>query len=848
MQNRINAQKKINVEIRIKPSIESSLDTTNTSLQVGTKKYHFNKVHITTTQKQLFDYSVMPLISQFLDGYNCTVLAYGQTGSGKTYTMGISHDDTSGIVPQTLGYLFSKDCTLTCTFIEVYNEEVIDLLTEHKVPLNLRDNKGDVIVAGVREISLNNINESLEILKKGCLERTTKSTKMNSQSSRSHAIFTIFFTKNNITSKFSFVDLAGSERLKRTLCTGDRARESISINGGLLALGNVISALYLKKPHIPFRDSKLTRILQSCLNGHVLMIACVSSLHTDINETNNTLKYANRTASISMTVKRNVEIDVSKYELIKLKKQIITLTNENQILKERIKKVNYANVEELIKENRRLKNMIDNEISNRENSNKSEDLAQVIVKHPFVQNLMNENEQLRCKLLEQENCKLKFNDVFKENNVQDNLKKVQNVNESISLVSNLQDNYVEDNCIVNKTLRNNIQHDILNTKNDTINKKDDIINKSKNDTINSEKDDIINKSKNDQINKKNDILKSKNSEKDDILNKSPKSNMISWCDNKNINNVSKIPKRVTFDISPPKKKSSLWTPRKERVLMDTSVIDKFTGYIAHNMVIYQNKLVFSSFDNKLRIKDPNGDVYDLFTDTGIKCIYSDDLIYYSTRMILKQGDPRSKTVMPVYAYKNEISCIFKNEYIIFTGHEDGTLSCVDLRNISLQSDKIHSRTIFTMELLNNVSYTGSRDHTIKGNVFNINQSVNNNFINRKTLYPPHYDAVHSLLNYKGDLISLSRDCSLKRWRDGLIIKTVPNAHSSWIKCGTSLQDCFVTGSKNGTLRFWDYCEDSVFCVGSYKTGQINCMVKWNEGVFVGSQNKEIVYLISKYKT
>lgn len=386
-------QKNINVEIRIKPSLESSLEVTQNTLQVGTKKYHFNKIHITTTQKQLFDSSIKPLIDKFLECYNCTVLAYGQTGSGKTYTMGISHEDETGVVPNTLQYLFTKECFITCSFIEVYNEEVIDLLTEHKVPLNLREKHGDVIVAGVTEISISSSKEAIDILKKGCLERTTKSTKMNSQSSRSHAIFTIFNTVNSVTSKFSFVDLAGSERLKRTLCTGDRAKESISINSGLLALGNVISSLYHKKVHIPFRDSKLTRILQSCLNGHVLMIACISSLHTDINETNNTLKYANRAASIEMKVKRNVEIDISKYEIIKLKKQVQILTQENQILKERIKKASHVNIEEIIKENRRLKKLI--EKNDDKDINRSEDLAQVIIKHPFVQNLINENEKLK---------------------------------------------------------------------------------------------------------------------------------------------------------------------------------------------------------------------------------------------------------------------------------------------------------------------------------------------------------------------------------------------------------------------------------------------------------------------
>lgn len=269
--------------------------------------------------------------------------------------------------------------------------------------------------------------------------------------------------------------------------------------------------------------------------------------------------------------------------------------------------------------------------------------------------------------------------------------------------------------------------------------------------------------------------------------------------------------------------------------MDTFLKDKINGYIAYNMIIYDKKLIFSSYDNKIRIRDPTGKISDLCSDTGIKCLYSDFNILYSTRMILKQIDHRMNNVMPVYAYRNEISCILKIDNLIYTGHEDGTLNILDTRNMTMKSEKIHSGTIFTMEVNNNVLYTGSRDHTIKSSS------------TKKTLQPPHYDVVNSLLQYKGDLISLSRDCSLKRWRDGKLVKTVPNAHSSWIKCGISLTDSFVTGSKNGTLRYWDYCEDSVFCVGSYKTGQVNCMVKCEEGFYVASQNKEILYLVNKYK-
>lgn len=159
-------------------------------------------------------------------------------------------------------------------------------------------------------------------LQQGALARTTASTQMNAQSSRSHALFTILIRRQRVitsnesdvletlTSKFHFVDLAGSERLKRTGATGDRARESISINYGLLSLGNVISALgdpTKKAIHVPYRDTKLTRLLQDCLGGNsqTLMIACISPSDCDFMETLNTLKYANRARNIRNRVQVN---------------------------------------------------------------------------------------------------------------------------------------------------------------------------------------------------------------------------------------------------------------------------------------------------------------------------------------------------------------------------------------------------------------------------------------------------------------------------------------------------------------------------------------------------------------
>ena len=267
------------------------------------------------------------------EGFNATVLAYGQTGSGKTYTMGTGLDvctanHDKGIIPRAVEHLFNgiaerqreardrrepiPEFKVNAQFLELYNEDIIDLLSEERSKHSQikihEDSSGGIYLNGVTTKPVQNIEETLQCLRMGALSRTTASTQMNTQSSRSHAIFTLHVKQHRVTpidqslgeeiveqmntdlgpqefetltAKFHFVDLAGSERLKRTGATGERAREGISINSGLLALGNVISALGDKAKratHVPYRDSKLTRLLQDSLGGNsmTLMIACVS--------------------------------------------------------------------------------------------------------------------------------------------------------------------------------------------------------------------------------------------------------------------------------------------------------------------------------------------------------------------------------------------------------------------------------------------------------------------------------------------------------------------------------------------------------------------------------------------
>lgn len=229
-----------------------------------------------------------------------------------------------GIVPRAVSKLFGLlhgdnsigQSSIKVSFIEIYNEEVIDLLSPYppseRPPITIReDPKGHIYWTGVREMAVDSACDVLDFLQQGSRNRATGATDMNDKSSRSHAILTLTLKRRSnrgdnkgmmVTSKFHFVDLAGSERLKRTAAQGDRRKEGININAGLLALGNVISVLGSDKQqqHVPYRDSKLTRLLQDSLGGNAatLMIACVSPAEYNLSETANTLQYASRARHI----------------------------------------------------------------------------------------------------------------------------------------------------------------------------------------------------------------------------------------------------------------------------------------------------------------------------------------------------------------------------------------------------------------------------------------------------------------------------------------------------------------------------------------------------------------------
>uniref|UniRef100_W5UJH0 Kinesin-like protein KIF21A n=1 Tax=Ictalurus punctatus TaxID=7998 RepID=W5UJH0_ICTPU len=452
------------------------------------KAFTFDHVFdMDTEQDTVYANCTEKLIEGCFEGYNATIFAYGQTGSGKTYTMGTGFDvniseHELGIIPRAVSHLFKgieqrrqaateqgrpvPEFKINAQFLELYNEEVLDLfdstrdMESRKQKSHIKiheDASGGIYTVGVTTRTVSSEAEMMQCLKLGALSRTTASTQMNVQSSRSHAIFTIHLCQvrvctpsdNNdnetdnrlangssdmdefetLTAKFHFVDLAGSERLKRTGATGDRAKEGISINCGLLALGNVISALgdrSKRSTHVPYRDSKLTRLLQDSLGGNsqTVMIACTSPSDRDFMETLNTLKYANRARNIKNKVvvnqdKASQQISALRTEIARLQMELMEyrtgkrmvgedglesindmyhensmLQTENQNLRVRVK----AMQETIDAQRARLTQLLSDQ-ANQALAKAGEGSEEI---GNMIQNYIKEIEELRAKLLESE--------------------------------------------------------------------------------------------------------------------------------------------------------------------------------------------------------------------------------------------------------------------------------------------------------------------------------------------------------------------------------------------------------------------------------------------------------------
>ncbi|XP_006831510.1 PREDICTED: kinesin-like protein KIF11 [Chrysochloris asiatica] len=328
---------------------EISIRTAGLADKSSRKTYTFDMVFgASTKQIDVYRSVVCPILDEVIMGYNCTIFAYGQTGTGKTFTMEgerspneeytWEEDPLAGIIPRTLHQIFEKlsdngtEFSVKVSLLEIYNEELFDLLnpsTDVSERLQMFDdprNKRGVIIKGLEEVTVHNKDEVYQILEKGAAKRTTAATLMNAYSSRSHSVFsvTIHMKETMIDGeelvkigKLNLVDLAGSENIGRSGAVDKRAREAGNINQSLLTLGRVITALVERTPHVPYRESKLTRILQDSLGGRTRtsIIATISPASISLEETLSTLEYAHRAKNIMN--KPEVNQKLTKKALIK---------------------------------------------------------------------------------------------------------------------------------------------------------------------------------------------------------------------------------------------------------------------------------------------------------------------------------------------------------------------------------------------------------------------------------------------------------------------------------------------------------------------------------------------------
>lgn len=388
----------VKVAIRIRPlnekesqegsksciSVQDSQKTLIIDLKAEKKYFTFDYIASEdSSQQDLFDQIGKPISNSCLSGYNGTIFAYGQTGAGKTFTiLGSSCelsslDSSHGLLPRCFEYIFSSiseeslstntKFLIKCTYLEIYQEQIIDLLDPNPHNLQLREDiRHGVYVEGLIEETVNNLLDTYNILKIGTQNRHVGCTSMNKESSRSHSVFTLIVESkeyrdgisNFRTSRFSLIDLAGSERQKATDCAGERLKEAGMINKSLSALGNVINSLVDisegKSRHVHYRDSKLTFLLKDSLGGNskTFMVANVSPSLSVIGETLSTLKFAQRAKQIKNSAVVNEDtsgaVSMLRYEVKRLKEELLIVKDCSLCTKCQLQLSPVGNSEDLI--------------------------------------------------------------------------------------------------------------------------------------------------------------------------------------------------------------------------------------------------------------------------------------------------------------------------------------------------------------------------------------------------------------------------------------------------------------------------------------------------------------------
>ncbi|KAH3919171.1 kinesin-like protein [Parastagonospora nodorum] len=351
---RFRPQNKIELASGGEPIVDfNSEDTCTIQSKEAAGAFTFDRVFdMASRQADVFDYSIRSTVDDILNGYNGTVFAYGQTGAGKSYTMmGSDIDDEAGrgVIPRIVQQVFANimaspsniEYTVRVSYMEIYMERIRDLLMPQNdnLPVHEEKNRG-VYVKGLLEVYVASEDEVYEVLRRGGTARAVSATNMNAESSRSHSIFVVTVSQKNVetgsqkSGQLFLVDLAGSEKVGKTGASGQTLEEAKKINKSLSALGMVINSLTDgKSSHIPYRDSKLTRILQESLGGNsrtTLIINCSPSSYNDA-ETLSTLRFGMRAKSIKNKAKINAELSPAELKAMLKKAQGQATTFENYI-------------------------------------------------------------------------------------------------------------------------------------------------------------------------------------------------------------------------------------------------------------------------------------------------------------------------------------------------------------------------------------------------------------------------------------------------------------------------------------------------------------------------------------
>jgi kinesin family protein 18/19 len=333
-----------------------SMTSHNNSRRARDQRFMFDKVFDEhSTQAEVFAGSAREVLDSVVEGYNATVFAYGATSSGKTHTMiGEREIGMEGIMVQSLRYLFDRlarsepdtSSELFVSYLEVYNETLRDLLVEHSAPLQILEGKnGSISVPGLSQHQPHTAEEVFDLISLANTRRTVSPTDANAVSSRSHAVLTVTVhrrlrqgVRESVSiGKVALIDLAGSERAAMTSNRGERLREGANINQSLLALGNCINALSQRKAKsfIPYRRSKLTRLLKDALGGNcrTVMIATLSPSSLVVEDSLNTLKYASQATTIQMQARKTV-LNVERH-IIEYRKIVADLRAEIEEMRQR---------------------------------------------------------------------------------------------------------------------------------------------------------------------------------------------------------------------------------------------------------------------------------------------------------------------------------------------------------------------------------------------------------------------------------------------------------------------------------------------------------------------------------